>query len=185
VVAIILIRGRHVCERNNGLTAHTKDAAQGKGTHMLEHILPRYIDNTYRGHRLALWLFVPILILKLLMSLGSIFIGERVARFADGIPLDSYTLAGASTVVTLFAQWGLLHLVIVLLCVLALFHYRAMVPFMFGLLLVEHLIRKQLILAFLPIVRVATTPSVVVNTALLVLMIAGLGLSLWRRGSAV
>ena len=74
---------------------------------------------------------------------------------------------------------------IVLLCALALFRYRAMVPFMFALLLVEHLIRKQLILAFLPIVRVATTPSVVVNTALLVLMIAGLALSLWRRGPAV
>lgn len=172
-------------KETNGLTAQTKDAAQGKGTHMLEHILPPHIDNTYRGHRLALWLFIPIVILKLLMSVNSIFNGERVARFADGIPLDSYTPAGANTVVALFAMWGLGHLVIVLLCVLALFRYRAMVPFMFGLLLVEHLIRKQLILAFLPIVRVATTPGTVVNIALVTLMMAGLALSLWRRAPAV
>lgn len=152
---------------------------------MLEHILPPHIDNTYRGHRLALWLFIPVVILKLIMSLGSIFIGETVLRSADGIPLDSYTPAAASTVVSLFAAWGLFHLAIVLLCVLALFRYRAMVPFMFGLLLVEHLIRKELILAFLPIVRVATTPSTITNTALLILMIAGLALSLWRRGPAM
>jgi hypothetical protein len=151
---------------------------------MLDHILPPHIDNTYRGHRLALWLFVPVVILKLLMSLGSIFIGETVLRAADGIPLESYTPAGASTVVSLFAAWGLFHLVIVLLCVLALLRYRSMVPFMFGLLLVEHLTRKQLILAFLPIARIATVHSTVVNAALLILMVAGLALSLWRRQPA-
>lgn len=152
---------------------------------MLNHILPPHIDNTYRGRSLALWLFIPIVILKLIMSLGAIFIGETVLRSADGIPLDSYSPAAASTVISLFAAWGLFHLVIVLLCVLALFRYRAMIPFMFGLLLVEHLIRKQLILAFLPIVRVITTPNIVTNTALLILMISGLALSLWRRRPAM
>jgi hypothetical protein len=152
--------------------------------HMLDHVLPPHIDNTYRGHRLALWLFIPVVILKLLMSLGSIFNGENVLRLADGIPLDSYTPAGASTVVSLFAAWGLFHLVIVMLCVLALLRYRALVPFMFALLLTEHLIRKQLILAFLPIARVATTSGRVVNGALLILMVAGLVLSLWRRRPA-
>jgi len=151
---------------------------------MLDRVLPPYIDNTYRGHGLALWLFIPVVILKLLMSLGAIFNGANVLRLADGIPLDSYGAAGASTVVSLFAAWGLLHLVIVMLCLLALRRYRAMVPFMLGLLLTEHLIRKQLILAFLPIARVATTPGRVVNAALLILMVAGLVLSLWRRRPA-
>lgn len=148
---------------------------------MLNHILPPQIDNTYRGHRLALWLFIPVVLLKLIMSLGAIFIGETVLSSADGIPLGSYTPAAAATVISLFAAWGLFHLVVVLLCVLTLFRYRAMVPFMFGLLLVEHLIRKQLVLGFLPIVRVITPPNIVTNTALLILMISGLALSLWRR----
>ena len=152
---------------------------------MLDSILPPRIDNTYRGHKAALWLFVPVVILKLMMSLGAIFIGESVLRLADGIPLDSYTPAGASTVVSLFAAWGLFHLVIVLLCVLVLLRYRALVPFMLGLLLVEHLIRKQLILLFLPIARLATMRGKAVNTALLILMTAGLLLSLWRRRGAV
>jgi len=151
---------------------------------MLEYIFPPQIDNSYRGHRLALWLFIPVVILKLMMSLGSIFIGETVLRAADGIPLDAYSPAAAHTVVSLFAAWGLFHLMMVLLCILALARYRAMVPFMFGLLLAEHVTRKQLVLAFLPIDRVATLANIATNTVLLILMIAGLALSLWRRERA-
>jgi hypothetical protein len=32
---------------------------------VLNRILPERIDNRYRGHRLALWLFVPIILQKL------------------------------------------------------------------------------------------------------------------------
>jgi hypothetical protein len=152
---------------------------------MLHHILPRQIDNTYDGHRLGVWLFVPVLVLKLLMSVDCIFIGEIVARDADGIPLDSYTRAGADAVVSLLAAWGLGHLVIVLLCAVALVRYRSLVPFLFGVLLVEHVIRKKVILAFLPIVKFAAAPATIVNATLLTLMAAGLVLSLWRSADVL
>ncbi|HWS52953.1 MAG TPA: hypothetical protein VN228_02460 [Pyrinomonadaceae bacterium] len=148
---------------------------------MLDRFLPRQIDNTYRGRRLALWLFAALVLMKIAMSLNTIFDGYDVAVSADGIPLDTYTPAGARAVVSAFAAWGLAQLVICLLCVLALLRYRALIPFMFALLLVEHLCRR-LIFRVMPIERAGSPPGFYVNLILLALMAAGLALSLWRRG---
>lgn len=144
---------------------------------MSSQLLPRTIDNTYRGHRLAIWVLALLVLLKTIMSLNSIFNGYDVASSADGIPLDTYPPAAARTVVALFALLGLGHFVLCVLCVLVLVRYRSMVPFMFALLLLEHLSRR-LILYVIPIARVGRTPGFAVNVILLVLMIVGLALSL-------
>ena len=119
---------------------------------MLNRILPRQIDNDYRGHKLALWLFGAVIAVKLAISLGTIFNGHEAASSADGIPLDTFTPAGAQAVVSLFAIWGLAQFVICLLCILALARYRAMIPLLFALLLLEYL-GKRVILFFQPVVR--------------------------------
>ena len=80
----------------------------------------------------------------------------------------------------LFAIWGLSQLIICLLCILVLVRYRSMIPFMFALLLLEHLSRK-LILQVMPIVHGGTAPGFFVNLVLLALMIVGLALSLRNR----
>ena len=147
---------------------------------MLDHLLPRTIDNTYRGHKLALWLFALLVLMKVAMSLSSIFNGYSVLTSADGIPLHTYPAAAARTIVALFALLGLAHFIICLLSILVLVRYRGMIPFMFALLLVEQLGRK-LILQLMPIVRIGTPPASAINLAVLALMIIGLGLSLWRR----
>jgi len=144
---------------------------------MFNQFLPQRVDNTYRGHKLALWLFALLVLMKVGISLNSIFNGYSVATSADGIPLDTFTSAGARAVVSLFALLGLSQLMICLLCILVLARYRSMVPFMFALLLLEHLSRK-LILQFLPIVRTGTPPGFFVNLVLLAVMIVGLALSL-------
>jgi len=144
---------------------------------MLNRLLPRQVDNTYHGYRLALWLFAVVVLMKVSISLNSIFNGYMVASRADGIPLHTFTPAGAQALVSLFAAWGLSQLIICLLCILVLARYRALVPFMFGLLLVEHLSRR-LIFLVMPIVRTGTPPGFFVNLALLTLMVVGLALSL-------
>src|SRR5512136_1621365 len=146
---------------------------------MINPFLPRQIDNTYHGYKLALWIFAVLVFMKGLISLNCIFNGYVVASSADGIPLDTFTPACAQMVVSNFALWGLAQLMICLLGVLVLARYRALVPFMFTLLLVEQLARK-LILQFLPIVTVGKPPGLFVNLALFALMILGLALSLWR-----
>jgi hypothetical protein len=149
---------------------------------MFNHLFPRSIDNTYRGHKLALWLFGLVVFMKAAMSLNSIFNGYLVASSADGLPLDTYPSAAARTIVSLFAIWGLGHFMICLLCILVLVRYRGMIPFMFALLLVEHLSRR-LIFQFMPIVRTGTPPASAINLVLLALMIVGLALSLWSQGN--
>ncbi len=56
---------------------------------MWNRLLPRQADNTYGGHKLALWLFALLVLVKVLMSVNSIFNGFSVASSADGIPLDT------------------------------------------------------------------------------------------------
>lgn len=149
---------------------------------MFNQLLPQRVDNSYRGYKLALWLFGLVVFVKAAMSLNSIFNGHSVASTADGIPLDTFTPAGTQAVVSLFALWGLAHLTICLLCIIVLVRYRAMVPFMFALLLLEHLSRK-LILQVMPIVTTGTSPGFFVNLVLLTVMIVGLALSLRSRDS--
>ena len=149
---------------------------------MIDQLLPERIDNTYRGHRIALWLFALLLFMKVAMSVNSIFNAYSVATSADGIPLDTYTPAAARTIVSLFALLGLSHLVICMLCILVLIRYRSVIPFMFSLLLLEHLSRR-LILHFMPIIRTGTLPGFYVNLVLLAVMLAGLALSLRSRGN--
>jgi hypothetical protein len=145
-----------------------------------DRLLPLRIENTYRGYKLAPWLFGLLLFMKSAMSLNSIFNGYAVATSADGIPLDSFTPAGARTVVSLFALLGLSHFMLCLLGIVVLIRYRRMIPLMFALLLVEHLSRK-LIQQFLPIARIGVPPGYFVNLVLLGVMIAGLALSLGSR----
>lgn len=147
---------------------------------MLDQLLPRQIDNTYRGRKLALWLFAAVVLLRVIMSLNSIFNARSVATSADGIPLDTFTPAGAQTVVSLFALLALANLFISLLGILVLVRFRGMVPLMFTLLLLQYLSRK-LILYFMPIVRVGAPPAGVINLVLFALIVVGLALSLWSR----
>src|SRR4051812_19248839 len=97
-------------------------------TLMFNPLLPQRVDNTYRGYKLGLWLFGVLMLMKVVISLRSIFSGYSVASSADGIPLDTFTSAGAQTVVSLFALLGLARLVICLMGILVLVRYRALVP---------------------------------------------------------
>jgi len=144
---------------------------------MLRRLFPQRIDNTYRGHRLALWLFALLVLMKGGIGLGTIFNGRSAAISADEIPLDTFTPAGEQAFVSIFAAWGLSQLMLNLIGLLVLVRYRAMVPFMFALLLLEHLSRR-LIFWILPIARTETPPGVFVNLLFVVVMIVGLVLSL-------
>ena len=149
---------------------------------MFDKLFPQPIDNTYRGYKVALWLFGLVVGVRITQSILVIFNGYSTARDADGIPLDTYTPAAAQMVVALFAQASLWRLTFCLLCVLVLVRYRSAIPFMFALLLVNYL-AGQLILQFVPVIRTGTPPGPIVNLIMFALMIIGLALSLRSRGT--
>jgi len=149
---------------------------------VLDKILPRHIDNIFRGQKLAVWFFVLIVAFKIVQSLAVIFGGPSVISSADGIPLDTYSPAAAQTVVSLWALLGLTRLWICLLCMLVLFRYRSLVSFMFVLLLLSDM-GRILVLHFLPIVRTGTPIGPTVNLVLFALTLVGLALSLWASNN--
>jgi hypothetical protein len=144
---------------------------------VLSQLLPERIDNTYRGHKLALVLFGALVLMKGAIGLGTIFNGRAAATSADGIPLDTFTPAGADAFVAVFAAWGLAQFVLNAIGLLVLIRYRALIPFMFAVLLFEHLCRR-LIFVLLPIARTPDAPGYFINLALVAVMVLGLVLAL-------
>ena len=148
---------------------------------MFDQLLPRRIDNTYRGHKLALWIFALVTAVRTMQSVMIIFNGYTTVTRADGIPLDTFPPAAAQTVLSLFALYSLNRLFISLLSVLVLVRYRSATAFMLALVLLNYL-TVQLVLQFIPLVRAGTPPGSVVNRIIMALTALGLTLSLWKRG---
>ncbi len=114
---------------------------------MLNHLFPERLDNRYRGHPLAIWLLVPIVLLKLMIGANSILNTRLVAASADGIPLNSFGAAGAEAVVSLFALLGLFQLLLGVQGAVVLVRYRATIPLMYLLLLAQQLGSRAVALA--------------------------------------
>ena len=144
---------------------------------MIHRLLPRQIDNTYGGHKVALWLLGMVVLVKGGIGMGTIFNGRSAAITADGILLATFTPTGQQAFLSLFAAWGLAQLILNLVGLLVLVRYRAAVPFMFALLLLEHSARK-LIFWVLPLPRTGSPPGFFINLGLVAVMIIGLVLSL-------
>jgi hypothetical protein len=147
---------------------------------MLSRIFPEAFDNVFRGQWLGLWLFVPIVLLKLVIGANSIISAREVAASADGIPLATFNAAGADAVVGLFVLLGLFQLLLGLLGAVALIRYRAMIPFLYLVLLFQMLGNRALSLLH-PIAESGTSgtpPGFYVGLGILVATVAGFVLSL-------
>src|SRR2546423_12341364 len=151
---------------------------------MLNQLLPLRLDNTYRGRKLALWLFGVVVLIKSIQSVAIIVNGYSIASSADGIPLETYPPAAAQTILAIFAISSLNRLFVALICVVVLVRYRSAIPAMFLLLALTYL-AGEIILRFIPIVRVGTPPGPIVNLMMFALMIVGVMLSMWRSGDRV
>src|SRR5689334_21985929 len=98
---------------------------------MLERIFPRQFDNNYRGLWLAVWLLVPLMLVKAVQGANSMIMTRMVLSGADGIPVDQYAADAAGAVVALFALLGMYVMVVPVLGVIALIRYRAMIPLIY------------------------------------------------------
>ena len=111
---------------------------------MLSRIFPKQIDNAYHGNRLAIWLFVPIVLVNMIMGANTMINTRDVIQGADRIALESYGAAPAKIIVDCFKSWALGHFLMASLGLLALVRYRTMVPLMYFVFTVENLARKAL-----------------------------------------
>jgi len=148
---------------------------------MLERLLPRTADNTYRGYKIALWIYGVVVLWKMAIAAATIFNGRNTAIVADGIPVNSFSQIGAQDFLSLQAALGVALFILCAIAVLVFFRYRALVPLMFVVLLAENLLRR-LVYFLIPMVRVGSPVGTWVNVALITLMLVGLILSLLPAG---
>jgi len=120
---------------------------------MLEKILPRSLDNNYRGYRFALWIFGLVLAVRALQSIMIIFNGPATVTGADGIPLDAYAADAAQNVLALFAHSSLWRLFFSMMGAVVLIRYRSAVPLMFVILVLLFL-AGQILTIYIPVVCV-------------------------------
>lgn len=151
---------------------------------MLSRILPKQIDNTYRGYRLAIWLLVPIVLVNMIMGANTMINTRDVIQGADAIPLDSYGATPARIIVACFKSWALGHFLMASFGLLALMRYRAMVPLMYLVFTLENGARKALQLSNpLHITTSSGEPMIGarINLALLTALLIGFAFSLGGR----
>lgn len=136
---------------------------------MLDRILPAQFDNTYRGHVVALWLFVPIVVMKLGIALLHVFSADGGAQSISTIPLDAYPSGAAQNIVALFSRVGVEQLVLGVMFVVALVRYRAMIPLLY-LVVVTESVANEAVRFMKPLALAGASGA---RTPALVVMIAG------------
>ena len=143
---------------------------------MQNKILPRNIDNSYHGHKLAIWLLILIIAVKTATSVTSMFAGQLTAQGAHNVPLAAFPPETAQLLVLLLARSGLSTFIITLFCLLVVIRYRGMIPATYFLLLLEHL--GKIVLSLKESAVTGTSRATVVNLVLLALTAVGLVASL-------
>ncbi|HUG28590.1 MAG TPA: hypothetical protein VMK53_09880 [Gemmatimonadales bacterium] len=155
---------------------------------MLTRLFPEQIDNDHRGHVLAIWILALLAPIKLLQGAnvaGLLGAGKsrHILETADRVPVSAFPAEAASHLVFLFAAWGLGVFVLGLLGIVVLLRYRAMIPLMYLLLLIEQVGRKTLSTVHLdrPFLSLAASPANLINWGFLSAIVIGLVLSLYGR----
>ncbi|MDE2777800.1 MAG: hypothetical protein OXI77_17885 [Chloroflexota bacterium] len=145
---------------------------------MIEKLLPQPVTNQYSGHPLAKRVFVVLTLITIGRSLVHMFAADGGAQSIASIALDAFTDGGASTVITIFALWGLSQLIIGLLYAIALWRYQSLIPLMYVFFAFEYFMR--LIAGFYSpgLEKLETAPGEIGNIIFLPLGIVMLWLSL-------
>jgi hypothetical protein len=140
---------------------------------------------------LAIWILAPLALLKLVQGanvagLNPLVASRGILETADRVPVDSFPPDAAAHLVFLFSVWGLLIFTLGLVALIALIRYRAMIPFVYLLLLIEQFGRKTLSMIHLdrPFASAELTAGNIINWVFLAAIVAGFLLSLARRKPA-
>ena len=148
---------------------------------MLGRIIPAVVDNRYRGHVLALWLFAPLALMKVALGLVHILRADGGAQSVSTMPLDTYPAGAAQNVIGLMARMGLEQLLLGALFVLVLLRYRALLPLMY-LVAVLHSLGHTAIVSMKPLALAGASGAGTMHLVIAAISAAGLLLSLSGRG---
>lgn len=149
----------------------------------LKLILPKQLDNHFRGNKLALWFFYVLTAITLWRSQHHLLAEDGGAQSIATIPLDMYSSGASSTIIGLFALWGLSQLILGGLYVLAAWRYKSMIPILYLLGVFEYAVRAFYVGGWKPVETAGEAPGAIANIPLMIVFAVMLLLSLWRGGS--
>lgn len=104
---------------------------------MINRILPPIVNDNYQGHKVALWFFYLIAAVTIVRSLIHMLKDDGGAQSIATIPLDTYTDAGAATVILIFSYWGLSQLMFGIIQIIVALKYKSLIPLMYLMLILE------------------------------------------------
>ena len=149
---------------------------------MWKKVFPSSFDNSFGGHAAALWLFYLITIITIGRSLAHLFLPDGGAQSIATIPLDEYTSGAATTVISIFAFWGLSQILIAVMMSVVALRYRSMIPLMYLIVLAEYLGRISVGL-LKPLETVSTPPGSTGTPFLILAVLIGLTLTLKTKAA--
>ena len=106
---------------------------------MINNLFPKFANNTFKGHKFALWLLFLYVAKSILAGLVHMFFSDGGAQSIGSVSLDSFTKGGADSVITMFGLWGLEQFVIGLIALIILLRYKSLIPLLWGIYSVEYL----------------------------------------------
>ena len=146
---------------------------------MLHRLFPSCPDDDFRGPRLAIWLFALVTCWRIGVALLHVIAADGGAQSIARLPLDTYPPGAAQNVVALFAHLGVEQLAFGLLSLVALVRWRALLPFLYALLLADALVGR-LVASAKPLARAG--PSGAATPLLILTAITAIGFVLSLLG---
>ena len=147
---------------------------------MFESLLPKTINNEYRGARIAKWVFVALTAMTIGRSLAHTILPDGGAQSIATIPLDDFSPDASAVVIGMFAQWGLTQLMFGLLYVLVLWRYQSLIPLMWLSIVLEW--TGRLLVGFAkPFETAGTAPGAIGNLVIPLLALIMFAFALKER----
>ena len=105
----------------------------------LEPLLPAKIDNTIRGTKIPFYIFAVYAMVSTVRSCIHLLASDGGAGSIAGMDLS---VAGADGIIFAFALWGSSQLLFAMIQLLVVIRYRALIPLMWLMLILETLLRE-------------------------------------------
>jgi hypothetical protein len=132
-------------------------------TNIINTIFPRQYDNSFKGNKIALYVFYLLTLVTMWRSQHHLFAADGGAQSIATIPLDQLTTMGATAVVSTFSLWGLSQLLIGIIYFISAVRYKSLIPLLYVLMLFEYVIRLFYIGNFKPMPTLGTAPGAIGN----------------------
>ena len=138
-------------------------------------LLPAQAGNRVRGSKIPLYVLILLALIGTLRSCIHIFAPDGGTGSIAGMDL---AVSGAGEVIFAFALWGSEQLIYALLQWLVILRYRALVPLMWAVQLLE-ILGRMLVGQLKPVAFTHTPPGALGNYAVLALSVGMLAIALW------